>query len=128
MRRPVIPEAGLPEVGWNHVLDRGDPKVFRDQRVRIDAVSQFDGEPGHPHGELVTFELHLATRDVERSEELQIGRCRRVGEEGLLERSLDFGKILIPNEDHRALSKRRHRLVGRVRLVNPNPHLIWVGY
>ena len=127
MRRAVVLEAGFPELGRDHVLDRGDPEVFRDQRMRVDAAAQLDREPGHAHGELVALELHLAPRHVERGDELQVGRGRGVGEEGLLERTFDLREVLVPDRDHRALPEGRHRLVGRVRLVDADPHLVRIG-
>ena len=38
----------------------------------------------------------------------------------------DLVEVLVPHQDHRALAQRRHRLVGRVGLVDADAHLVRV--
>jgi hypothetical protein len=69
----------------------------------VDRLPQADCELGHLHRHRIALELHLAPREVERSDQLQVRGRRRVGEEGFLERALDMVKVFVPDEHHRAL-------------------------
>ena len=73
--------------------------------------------------EAVALELHLPAGDVEAGDQLLVGRGRGVGEDRLVELRLDVAEVDVLDEEHRALAQRRHRLVGGVGLVDPQPHL-----
>ena len=48
--------------------------------------------------ELVALQLHLPAGQVERGDDLQVGRGRGVGEERLLERLLDRGEVVVGDQ------------------------------
>jgi hypothetical protein len=93
----------------------------------VHLLAQLDRELHRAVHQLVAFELHLAPRDVERGDDLQVGRGRGVREERLLERCLHGVEVLVGHHDDRALAQARHRLVHRVRLVDAHPGLVGVG-
>ena len=70
------------------------------------------------HDQLVALQLHLPPGDVERRDNLLVGRRRGVREDGLFERPVVPVEVLVAHQHHRALTQRRHRLVRRVGLVD----------
>ena len=75
------------------------------------------------HDQPVALQLHLPARHVEAGDQLLVGAGRGVGEHGFVELLLDGVEFDVLDEQHRSLPDRRHRLVGRVGLVDPQPDL-----
>ena len=124
----IVDEAGLAELRRDHLVGAEHPEIFRDQRVMVDgrAGSSSAIEIAFMH-EPVALQLHLPPRHVEAGDQLLVGAGRGVGEHGLVELALDLGEIDVLDQHHRALPDRRHRLVGRVGLVDPQPDLARIG-
>ena len=76
---------------------------------------------------LVALQLHLPAGDVERRDDLLVGRGRGVGEHRLLEGLLVQVVVLVGHQHHRALPQRGHRLVRRVGLVDAQLGLARIG-
>ena len=75
------------------------------------------------HDEPVALELHLTPRHLEARDQLLVGARRGVREHRFAELRLDGVEIDVLDQQHRALADRRHRLVRRVGLIDPQPHL-----
>ena len=85
--------------------------------------ADLQGDGDGVHHEAVAFELHLPARHVEAGDELLVGARRGMREDRLVELALDVTEVDVVHEDHRTLPDRRHRLVGRVGLVDAQAHL-----
>ena len=121
-------DARLTVVLRHHVADGQHPEILAEQRVAGDSLAQHHGHLDLLLNQLEAFQLDLAAADVERGENLVIGRGRRVGHVGLEEGFLGLGfEVLIVDVNHRALAQRRERLVGGLGGVDPDPHPFGVG-
>ena len=102
-------------------------EVLRDQRVLVHLAAQAERDLGRAHRQFVAFELHLTAREVERGDDLLVGRSRGMRQERFLEAPLDEMEIVVPDEHHRALAQGRHRFVRRAGLVDADAHFVRVG-
>ena len=66
-------------------------------------------------------------RHVEAGDQLLIWTRRGVREHRFAELRLHSVKLDVLDEQHRALAERRHRLVGRVGLIDTQANLAWIG-
>ena len=121
--------AGLAEFLRHQIAHREHPEILAEQRMSGDALAQH-----HRHLDLLlhqfeALQLDLPAADVERGQDLIVGRGRGVGHIGLVEGFLDFGLIvLIVDVDHRALAQGGQRLVGRLGGVDPDPDLVGIRH
>ena len=126
-RREEVDEAALAVLGWHHLVGAEHLEVLGDQRMGVDLAADVEGDLDGVGDKAVAFELHLPAGDVEAGDELLVGRGRGVGEDRLVELRLDVAEVDVLDQQHRTLAQRRHRLVGRVGLVDAQADLARVG-
>ena len=98
------------------------------QRVGRHALAQDHGHLDLFLHQLIALELDLPAADIERGQDLIVGRCGRMGHIGFVERRLAAGgEILVVDVDHGALTQGRQRLVGGLRAVDAQARRIRIG-
>ena len=125
--REEIHEPAFAVGGRDHVAGPEHPEVFGNQRMVVHLAPDIECDLDGVRHKPVAFQLHLAPGDVEACDQLLVGRGRGMGEDRLVELRLDVAEVDVLDEKHRTLPQRRHRLVGRVGLVDPQPHLARIG-
>ena len=103
--------------------------VLAEQRMVVDRVAQLHRVLDLPLHQLGAFQRHLPAAQVQRREDLVVGRGRGVRHVGLVERHRHLlVEVLIVDVDHRSLPQRGQRLVRRLRGIHPHPGPRRVGH
>jgi len=122
-------DAGLAILLGHQIADRQHLEVLAEQGVGGDPLAQHHRHLDLLLDQLEALQLDLPAADVERGQDLIVGRGRGVGHVGLVERLLDFGfVVLIVDVDHRALAQGGERLVGRLGGVDPHARPGRIGH
>ncbi|MNL25418.1 hypothetical protein D3C87_1468990 [compost metagenome] len=93
----------------------------------VDATPDLECNLDRVHHQPVAFQLHLPASNVKACDQLLIGARRCVGKHGLAELRRDGMEVDVFDEKHRPLPNSRHRLVGRIRLVDTQPDKTRIG-
>ncbi|MNL39617.1 hypothetical protein D3C87_1619040 [compost metagenome] len=84
--RQVIREPRRAKLVRNHLVDAQHAEVLRDDRVLGDFTPNGQRNLDGAHDQFVSLKLHLPARDIQRRDDLRVGRCGRVDEHGLVKR------------------------------------------
>lgn len=107
--------------GGDEILHRQKPEPFGEQRVHLDLLAQRKRQLDLLANQLEALEFHLPSTDVEAGEDLVVGRRGGVGHVSVAKGALHRVVILVIHVNHRSLTQRRQRLVGRLGRINTNP-------
>ena len=122
-------DAGGPIFARNEIARGQEVKVFLQQRMGRDTLAQGHRVIDLLLHQLVALELHLAPADVERSEDLVVGRGRGVGHVRLVKRVLHLVlEVLVVHVNHRALAQRGEGLVRGLGHVDAHPRPVRIGH
>ena len=119
-----LTDVAVPELLGDHVRGTQAGHVLAQQRMVVDRVAQLHRVLDLTGHQFESLQRDLPAAQVERRQDLVVGRGRGVGHVSLVERLGHLLlEILVEDVDHRALAQRSQRLVRRLGCVHPHPGL-----